>query len=131
MVDDEPEIKEIFAFFVDQAIEQLSVDIDFKFFHNTKSCLEFFDETKQANARERVFVVSDINMPETNGIDFMKELIHKHPSINPIFCTAYSSSAFQKTCHELGAFAFYAKPIDYESLIRKIIDMDGITSSVA
>ena len=131
MVDDEAGIKDIFSFFVEKFQEKSSVNIDFKFFQDPRACLDFFTESHEKIASEKVFVISDINMPDTNGIDFMKEVISKYPFINPIFCTAYSSASFQKVCYEMGAFDFYSKPIDYEILLRKIIEMDGITSSVA
>ena len=131
MVDDEPDIKEIFSFFVNKVVENSNIKIDFKFFQSPSACLEFFVQNSQQMLNKKTFVISDINMPETNGIDFMREVISKYPFINPIFCTAYSSSSFQKVCHEMGAFDFCSKPIDYENLLEKIIQMDGITSSVA
>ena len=130
MVDDEPGLKDVFVFFMEQAKKNSKAEVEFHFFGNGRACDDFFD-SRDLSSRETVFVISDINMPERDGITFVKELVSRHPYINTIFCTAYHCDAFRKVCAELGAFAFFAKPMNYSVLIQKIMDSDESPALVA
>jgi DNA-binding LytR/AlgR family response regulator len=57
----------------------------------------------------------DINMPEINGLDFVKSLLHK-PQI--IFVTAYPQYALDS--YELDAVDYLVKPVRFERLVKAV-----------
>ena len=48
-------------------------------------------------------VISDINMPEMNGLSFLKELNRHHPSLSVIMITAYGGVESYIEAMNLGA----------------------------
>ena len=68
-------------------------------------------------ARESVdLVITDINMPEMNGLVFLRELNRSHPAINVIMVTAYGGVDSYLEAMNLGAFEYLNKPVRIEEL---------------
>lgn len=68
-------------------------------------------------------VVTDINMPEMNGITFLKELNKSFPNTNVIMITAYGGVESYIEAMNLGAFEYINKPVKIEelkSILKKI-----------
>lgn len=68
-------------------------------------------------------IISDINMPEMNGIDFLKELNRSFPQSNVIMITAYGGVESYIEAMNLGAFEYINKPVKIEelkSILKKI-----------
>jgi DNA-binding NtrC family response regulator len=68
-------------------------------------------------------VVTDINMPEMNGIAFLRELNKSFPNTNVIMVTAYGGVESYIEAMNLGAFEYINKPVKIEelkSILRKI-----------
>jgi two-component system, response regulator, stage 0 sporulation protein F len=65
-------------------------------------------------------VVTDINMPEMNGMSFLRELNSLYPGINVIMITAYGEVESYIEAMSLGAFEYINKPVRMEEL-KKII----------
>jgi len=70
--------------------------------------------------REVDLIITDINMPEMNGISFLRELNHSHPSSNVIMITAHGEVETYIEALNLGAFEYINKPLKVEEL-KKII----------
>jgi two-component system, response regulator, stage 0 sporulation protein F len=66
-------------------------------------------------------IITDINMPEMNGISFLRELNRKHPDSNVIMLTAYGEVESYLEAMNLGAFEYINKPIKYDEL-KKVIN---------
>ena len=67
--------------------------------------------------------VTDINMPEMNGITFLKELNRSYPSSNVIMVTAYGGVESYIEAMNLGAFEYINKPVkidELKSILKKI-----------
>lgn len=56
-------------------------------------------------------VITDINMPEMNGLIFLRELNRHHPTINVIMVTAYGGVESYLEAMNLGAFEYLNKPV--------------------
>ncbi|MBT0653609.1 response regulator [Geomobilimonas luticola] len=68
-------------------------------------------------------IVTDINMPEMNGINFLKELNKSFPKSNVIMVTAYGGVESYIEAMNLGAFEYINKPVKMEelkSILKKI-----------
>jgi DNA-binding NtrC family response regulator len=68
-------------------------------------------------------IISDINMPEMNGIAFLKELNKNFPKSNVIMITAYGGVESYIEAMNLGVFEYINKPVKIEelkSILKKI-----------
>jgi len=74
--------------------------------------------------KEVDLIITDINMPEMNGMAFLRELNRSHPASNVIMITAYGEVESYIEAMNLGAFEYINKPVKFEELnkiIRKIL----------
>jgi len=63
-------------------------------------------------------ILTDIKMPEMNGVDFYKIIKKEKPDIPVVMMTAYSADNLVKEGLEEGAIAALTKPLDIEALLR-------------
>lgn len=61
-------------------------------------------------------VITDINMPEMNGLVFLRELNWAHPTISVIMVTAYGGVESYLEAMNLGAFEYLNKPVKMDEL---------------
>ena len=66
-------------------------------------------------------IITDLNMPEMNGLMFLRELNRIHPASNVIMITAYGEVESYLEAMTLGAFEYVNKPVKYDDL-KKIIN---------
>jgi DNA-binding NtrC family response regulator len=84
---------------------------------NGLEALEFLGR-KQVN-----LVISDINMPQMNGLAFLRELNRHHPDMQVIMITAYGGVESYLEAMNLGAFEYIHKPVkldELKSVMKKI-----------
>mgnify|MGYP000721217887 FL=1 len=70
-------------------------------------------------------VISDINMPDMNGLVFLRELSRKFPSTSVIMITAYGGVESYLEAMNLGAYEYLHKPVRLEelrSVMKKIFN---------
>ncbi len=70
-------------------------------------------------------VLSDINMPEMDGLTLLSQLNQLHYDLRAVIVTAYGDMKNIRTAMNRGAFDFVTKPIDFrdlETTIRKTLD---------
>lgn len=68
-------------------------------------------------AQNRVnLVISDINMPDMNGLNFLRELSRRFPSTHVIMITAYGGVESYLEAMNLGAFEYLHKPVRLDEL---------------
>lgn len=86
---------------------------------------EGYDVLSAANGAEALdclasnkvnLVISDINMPIMNGLNFLRELSRRFPSINVIMITAYGGVESYLEAMNLGAFEYLHKPVRLDEL---------------
>lgn len=70
--------------------------------------------------KEVELIITDINMPEMNGMSFLRELNRNHPASNVIMITAYGEVESYVEAMNLGAFEYINKPLKVDDL-KKII----------
>ncbi|TAL16548.1 response regulator [bacterium] len=67
-------------------------------------------------------VVTDLRMPEMDGMELLARMSKKFPNLPVIVMTAYPSPNAYETTRGLGCSKFLEKPIDLEDLANKIIE---------
>jgi two-component system, response regulator, stage 0 sporulation protein F len=73
-------------------------------------------------------VISDIKMPEMNGLAFLREISRHYPSIHVIMITAYGGVESYLEAMNLGAFEYIHKPVkldELRSVMKKIFTPDS------
>jgi len=66
-------------------------------------------------------IITDLNMPEMNGLMFLRELNRTYPTSKVIMITAYGEVESYVEAITLGAFEYINKPVKYDDL-KKVID---------
>ena len=110
VVDDSPEIRELFSFaFSMYKINSLLAE-------NGAHGLQVY----KANKDKIKIVISDIKMPEMDGIQFCKELKKMSDSVYVILMTGYAGSYVWDEIVSSGASNFFKKPFNVLEIIAAI-----------
>ncbi len=64
----------------------------------------------------------DIKLPGMNGIELLKRIKKDYPAVKTFVVTAYDEEN-KRAVEEIGADAFFAKPIGLEELKKKVVDV--------
>jgi sigma-B regulation protein RsbU (phosphoserine phosphatase) len=118
VVDDEPDLKLLIQQKFRRQIREGSYD--FLFAHNG------FEALAQLEANPNVdLVLSDINMPEMDGLTLLTKLPVSPNQLKAVMVSAYGDLQNIRTAMNRGAFDFVTKPIDFVDLevtIQKTVD---------
>ncbi len=74
-------------------------------------------------------VISDINMPDMNGIAFLREISRRFPSTNVIMITAYGGVESYLEAMNLGALEYLHKPVrldELRSVMKKVFSSGNL-----
>ena len=66
--------------------------------------------------RDIEVIVTDINMPEMDGLTLLQEVPKVDPEVRSVVVTAYSDMHNMRTAMSRGAFDFISKPVDFQDL---------------
>ncbi|MDC7999531.1 adenylate/guanylate cyclase domain-containing protein [Aequorivita todarodis] len=88
---------------------------EFSFAINGVDALE-----KLSSEPETDIVLSDINMPEMDGLTLLSKLSELKPLLKAVIVSAYGDMENIRTAMNRGAFDFITKPINFEDLIITI-----------
>ncbi len=117
IIDDEPLAREVLAGYI-ASLDTVCV---------AESFSNAFDALRYLESHTVDVLFLDIEMPEMNGIDFLKSL--KHPPIT-VFTTAFRDYAFEG--FELGVIDFLLKPVSrarFQLSLDKISDFLSLKTS--
>src|SRR5680860_693600 len=84
-------------------------EYEFLFAENGKVALEKLIEVPDVD-----IILSDINMPEMDGLTLLSELHETRPLIKSVIVSAYGDMENIRTAMNRGAFDFITKPINFE-----------------
>ena len=111
MVDDEPDLEPLVLQRMRRKIE--SGEDNFVFAHNGVEALDVLKEHQD-------IVISDINMPQMDGLTLLEQIPRVDPSVRAIILSAYGDKMNIRTAMRMGAFDFITKPLDFEELEETI-----------
>lgn len=109
VVDDEEDLKILIKQRFRQKIRQK--EYDFLFAENGRVALEKIAENPDVD-----LVLSDINMPEMDGLTLLSKLHEKNSLLKSVIVSAYGDMENIRTAMNRGAFDFITKPIDFKDL---------------
>jgi len=109
VVDDEPDLEVLITQKYRRKIR--NNEIEFIFARNGVDALEKL----QNNGRVDI-VLTDINMPEMDGLTLLANINEKYPLLKSVIVSAYGDMANIRTAFNRGAFDFLTKPIDFQDL---------------
>jgi signal transduction histidine kinase len=99
----------------DEAQVRQSYDDMLKFFgYEVESVPNGREGMSRITKKDYDIVVTDLNMPEMNGIDVLKYIKKKKPYIEVIVITGYATLENAIEAMKVGAYDYFAKPIDLE-----------------
>ncbi len=107
VVDDDSSIRWV----LEQALRKSGYEV--KSFSNARSLL------KQLECNQPSVVLSDVRMPDIDGLALMQQIKAQHPSLPIIIMTAYSDLESTVSAYKGGAFDYLAKPFD----LKQVLDL--------
>jgi len=109
VVDDEPDLEPLVLQRMRRNIR--AGQYEFTFAHNGVEALK-----KLAQDDAITLVLSDINMPEMDGLTLLEQIPDVNPNIRSVIISAYGDMKNIRTAMNRGAFDFVTKPVDFDDL---------------
>ncbi len=109
VVDDEPDLEPLMLQRMRRAIR--SGRYTFVFARNGIEALERLNEEQDID-----MVLSDINMPQMDGLTLLQQIPKVDPNIRSVIISAYGDMKNIRTAMNRGAFDFVTKPLDFKDL---------------
>ena len=109
VVDDEPDVEPLVLQRMRQNIR--SRKYEFVFAHNGVVAVELLNKDEDID-----MVISDINMPQMDGLTLLEQISEINPNIRSIIVSAYGDMKNIRTAMNRGAFDFVTKPLDFGDL---------------
>lgn len=119
LVDDEEVMEFLFQASLEDEIAAGNVEL--LYFNRAQGLLDFIEN----NGVEKIdFVVSDINMPEMDGISMTLEIRKNHKDLPIYLSSAYDQEDNADRIKECNIKDYFQKPINIDAIKKIILDMD-------
>lgn len=118
VVDDEPQFERLILQRFRKQIRK--EDYAFTFAMNGRQALDIINQDEEID-----MVLTDINMPEMDGLTFIQRMKEDRPLLKAVIVSAYGDMQNIRTAMNLGAFDFVTKPIEFgdlETTIQKTLE---------
>ena len=116
IVDDEPDLEALVLQKFRRQIREGA--IDFLFARDGLEALAKLVENPDVD-----MVVSDINMPQMDGLDLLAQIKQRWSDLPVMMVTAYGDEERRRRASELGAFEFLTKPVDFDLLKTRLAQL--------
>ena len=111
VVDDEADVAELFRQRFRRETRQGTYVI-----HYAASGAEALDRLAADIEPTLLAVLSDINIPEMDGLQLLAEIKQRFPDLPVMMVTAYGDDERRRRAAEHGAAEFITKPVDFDQL---------------
>ncbi|NJK51218.1 response regulator [Candidatus Gracilibacteria bacterium] len=118
VVDDEKDIQFLFTQKFRKEIRQGAINFSFAF-----SGQEALEALKEENFQYLFLILADINMLGMSGLELLKIIKECYPNVKVFITTAYGDEYNYKTAMQYGADDYIYKPIEFENLKKKILEL--------
>ena len=119
IVDDEQDVETMFRQQFRRQIKTGEVELHFAF-----SAPDAMSYMNTLNPFDIVMLLSDINMPGMTGLQLLEEVKHVYPHLRVIMITAYGNPHYISESQRLGADGYLTKPVDFNELKTKILELN-------
>ena len=109
VVDDEPAIRELLSSFLE------IMDYEVESALNGKDAIEIIEKNNFS------IIISDVKMPDINGIDLLKKVKEFNKKIEVILITGFPNNEDREQALKLGAYAYIPKPFKLQ-IIANILE---------
>jgi len=109
VVDDESDLEILFRQMFRREIRKK--ELSFAFVHNGQQALDMLETDPDFE-----MVLSDIRMPQMDGLTLLANLSKRYPMMKAVMVTAYGDMENIRKAMNGGAFDFISKPIQYQDL---------------
>lgn len=117
IIDDEPDILELLGI----TLQRMGVDC--------RPARDLREARRLLKARRFDICLTDMKLPDGNGIDFVAEAQKQYPAMPVAVITAHGSMDSAIVALKSGAFDFLTKPVDLEALralVKNALDISGM-----
>jgi len=109
VIDDEPDIREL----LDLTLSRMGLHV---------TTAEDLGAARRALAGKSFsFCLTDMRLPDGNGLDLVREIAEKYPQLPTAVITAHGKVEDAVLALKIGAFDFVSKPVDL-SVLRKLVN---------
>jgi two-component system response regulator PilR (NtrC family) len=108
VVDDEPDIREL----LDLTLSRMGVD--------TCTAATLAEARRLLDQRTFQFCLTDMRLPDGNGIDLVRHIQRHHPALPVAMITAHGSMPTAIEALKAGAFDFVTKPVELQ-VLRELV----------
>jgi two-component system, NtrC family, response regulator PilR len=109
VIDDEPDIREL----LDLTLSRMGLQV---------TTAEDLGAARRALAGKSFsFCLTDMRLPDGNGLDLVREIAEKYPQLPTAVITAHGKVEDAVLALKIGAFDFVSKPVDL-SVLRKLVN---------
>ena len=115
VVDDERDVQFLFQQKFRKEIKAGEVQILYAL--NGISALKLIDSLEN---KADYLILTDINMPEMNGMELLREVKTRYPELKVFMITAYGDEQNFDMAKKLGADDYFTKPLHFDLLKEKI-----------
>ncbi|MFC2085033.1 response regulator [Bacteroidota bacterium] len=88
--------------------------------HDSEVALDGESALKKIDEDIPDVVVLDLKMPGIDGMEVLRRIRKAYPNVQVIMLTGHGSEKDEKEAKKLGAFEYLQKPVDIETLMKKI-----------
>jgi CheY-like chemotaxis protein len=118
VVDDEADVAELFRQRFRREARQGTYVLHFA--NSGDEALALLDDTIEP---ELLAVLSDVNMPGMDGLQLLGEIKQRFPKLPVMMVTAYGDNERRQRASDLGAAEFLAKPVDFDRLKERLLEL--------
>ncbi len=90
--------------------------------HQTVGVLSATEALKKIKEEKYDFILTDIKMPEMDGVELIKAVHEINPAIGALFMTGYASLDTAKEAIQEGAYDYILKPFDLHEIRSAVAD---------
>ncbi|MGA9574986.1 MAG: sigma-54 dependent transcriptional regulator [Lysobacterales bacterium] len=109
VVDDEPDIREL----LDLTLSRMGLQVT--------TAEDLTTARRALSSGSFSFCLTDMRLPDGNGLDLVREIARDHPQLPAAVITAHGRVEDAVTALKIGAFDFVSKPVDL-SILRKLVN---------
>ncbi len=109
VIDDEPDIREL----LDLTLTRMGLDVT--------TVEDLGEARRELGASEFSFCLTDMRLPDGNGLDLVREISERYPELPTAVITAHGKVEDAVNALKMGAFDFVSKPVDL-AVLRKLVN---------